>query len=417
MAKTRLYKRDPPQISQIWNGKWVGKPPSTVYSSADEYLEGNLTVSQGNPGYRSLSRQSGAVGGNFRVVKKKWSASSPLGGDEPTHFSANVNPLADVSSGHYYGHLRAVSHGLLNSSSFWPSVSASSDSQLDALGTTAIARTIPTSPVADLVTTFGELLREGIPSMIGAQTWRERSLKAKNAGSEYLNVEFGWKPLINEIQTFARVVRDADRILKQYEKMSGQKIMRSYQFPTETSSTLTELGNAYPIPASIATIVGAISKQGNKQRFDKIETRRWFEACYTFYLPKSGTLDGFLARADKLYGLRITPEVLWNLAPWSWAIDWFSNAGDVMKNISRFAADGLVMRYGYVMEHKKHERTFTLSNVGFKSYGDGHTFVEIFEVETKSRRVANPYGFASNWSGLTLRQKAIIAALGLTRSR
>jgi hypothetical protein len=123
--------------------------------------------------------------------------------------------------------------------------------------------------------------------------------------------------------------------------------------------------------------------------------------------------------AKKTLGLSLTPDTVWNLAPWSWAVDWFTNAGDVISNLTDWAVYGLCLRYGYIMEHTIARDTYTY--VG-GSKGAGFKRTEylpppiILEVETKIRRKANPFGFGLTWNGLSPIQLAIAAALGITRS-
>jgi len=117
--------------------------------------------------------------------------------------------------------------------------------------------------------------------------------------------------------------------------------------------------------------------------------------------------------ADKLLGISPTPDALWNLAPWSWAIDWFSNTGDVVSNISDWATDGLVMQYGYQMVH-----TITRDNyvpLGSDLIDGSFSRPFTMVVETKQRRKANPFGFSLSWNGLSPVQQAIALAIGLTR--
>jgi hypothetical protein len=119
--------------------------------------------------------------------------------------------------------------------------------------------------------------------------------------------------------------------------------------------------------------------------------------------------------AKKILGLSLTPDIVWNLTPWSWAVDWFSNTGDVISNLTDWATDGLVLRYGYVMEHTITSDTYTYS--GNTGLIDGNVRVPPLTLvtETKIRRRANPFGFGITWDGLSPRQLAITAALGLTR--
>jgi len=122
-------------------------------------------------------------------------------------------------------------------------------------------------------------------------------------------------------------------------------------------------------------------------------------------------------KARKILGLEITPEVLWELVPWSWAIDWFANVGDLVKNVHNLSSDGLVMRYGYIMEHSMVRDTYI--HVGPTGFKDPKVVCEpyTFVTETKLRRRATPFGFGLDLSSLTGQQKSILAALGMSRLR
>jgi hypothetical protein len=125
-------------------------------------------------------------------------------------------------------------------------------------------------------------------------------------------------------------------------------------------------------------------------------------------------MDRFARKADLLFGTTLTPEVLWNIGPWSWAVDWFANTGDVISNLSSVAKYGLVMPYGYMMETTIVKDTYTLRENPLKQAITIRplTFVTI----TKKRVRAHPFGFGVTWEGLSPLQLAILAALGISRS-
>jgi hypothetical protein len=119
--------------------------------------------------------------------------------------------------------------------------------------------------------------------------------------------------------------------------------------------------------------------------------------------------------AKKLYGLSLTPETVWNLAPWSWAVDWVSNAGDVISNLSDWATDGLVLRHGYIMEQSFVRDTYEwYGPVNF--WSQVYPAVFTLECRSKLRRRATPFGFGLTFGDFTPRQWAIAIALGLTKT-
>jgi hypothetical protein len=280
-----------------------------------------------------------------------------------------------------------------------------SDAQLIIDGTKAIAATTPTSPIADLAVTMAELRREGLPSPLLFKTWESRTLRAKNAGDEYLNHQFGWAPLVREINNFAYAVDKSDQILAKYQSEANKPIKRSFRFPTLSDTTYQP--SAYVcIPANAGFATG-----GGQTTFRTQE--KWFEGTYIYYLPTGGSFTDKIQRhgshARKLLGISLTPEVLWNLTPWSWASDWFVNTGDILHNLTAFRTDGLVLQQGHIMCHTR-KRLYRegVNPLCGPMYSDSL-------VETKVRLNATPYGFGISYAGLSPRQLAVLAALGISK--
>jgi hypothetical protein len=90
-----------------------------------------------------------------------------------------------------------------------------------------------------------------------------------------------------------------------------------------------------------------------------------------------------------------------------------SNAGSVMTNLSAFSQDGLVMRYGYVMETTTVTIRDTLKGVHFWGYGPRDLY-HTYGTRSKVRRSATPYGFGLDLDGFTPYQWGIIGALGIS---
>jgi hypothetical protein len=314
----------------------------------------------------------------------------------------------------------------------YPPTGASSDAALEALGATAIARCAPANPPSNAVTFLGELLKDGLPSLIGHETWESRTLAAKSAnslqkynrrkalGSEYLNKEFGWDPMLADISKFANALLHAHTVLTQYERDAGKLVRRHYRFPTTRSSVETVAFTGVRASGPNSSLLGTTAP-GNVIRTRETVQERWFSGAFTYYLPTGYDSRVALAKlarqAQYLLGANLSPDVLWELTPWSWAVDWFANAGDVIHNISRFASGGLVMPYGYMMEHTIITDTYRfVGNTGFSSPFDKLP-PTVLVTETKKRVKANPFGFGVSWNSLSGFQYSILAALGLSKGR
>jgi hypothetical protein len=290
-------------------------------------------------------------------------------------------------------------------------------------GSTAIARTIPTNPVAGAAQFLGEL-RERLPSLPGQAFIRGHGNPSRLA-DEYLNLEFGLKPLVNDLQKFGEAVRTSNKVLEQLRRDAGRVIRRRYEFPEETSSKTTVTNNRVPFPPLRTGGTGGYGGDGTGSgQLTTTETetyRYWFSGAYTYAYQDSDrrVIDKMMRMeqdANRLFGLRLTPELVWELTPWSWAVDWIGNIGDVIHNVSAFSRDGLVMVYGYIMCEYTHRVDHTLVGPVFK---DGTTgpFKQSFETKVKKRLKATPYGFGLDIDGFTPRQWAILGSLGITRGR
>lgn len=279
-------------------------------------------------------------------------------------------------------------------------------SSLVPLGTTMISRVLPTNPSAQLATFVGEIISDkGVASLPGKIT-RERGLSMKAAGSEYLNVEFGWLPFVSDLQDFARAIKNRNKIISQYDRASDTKIRRRCVYSDVTTSVAVDTRFADP------SLITQLASNGSRSTLTK--ERVWFSGAFRYHVPLG---DDFYSKAlryeshaNRLLGTRITPEVVWNIAPWSWLGDWFGNTGDVLHNISALSTDGLVMQYGYAMRSKTVEQSDVVHDGPLRGSG------LVTNTVAKQRIHATPYGFGKLPSSLSKRQIAVLAALGLSRA-
>lgn len=295
----------------------------------------------------------------------------------------------------------------------------SSDAQMDAFGATAISRCIPTNPLSG-IGQFAAELRQ-LPTTSKLADWKKtaKDLRAFNAGGilkrgsdDWLNFWFGWAPFAKDVKEFFETARDADKHIAQFERDSGKGIRRKFGFTPVETTTVTDMGLSYGAPSLDSyLIVGP----GRLRKTVKTTTHRWFSGSFTYYLPKQAGYKSFDAYAHKLYGLRLDIDLIWKIAPWTWALDWVNNFGDVVRNVAAFSHDGLVMRYGYIMESTTIETTYSLT--GLNLYGVGLVNLEQqFVSSTKKRRKATPYGFGLDPGTLSPKQWSIIAALGISKA-
>lgn len=299
-------------------------------------------------------------------------------------------------------------------------------------GPKAVQACIPTHPLMDIAVTLAELRREGFPRL-GEELAKHAALGkglstgGKTASKEYLAWEFGLRPLLQEYNNLVSMVASVQDKLNQLRRDSGKLIRRSFSFPvTRTSEVQTGYSGGYwngisntSYPQNAFT--QSWTRYGGFTRTVTTTRRTWFTGAFTYHLQEGDALSDQMARlaqeAQYLTGFQITPEVLWNLLPWSWLSDWNFNIGNNIANASALASDGLVMAWGYLMTENISDHTISTTSPYPELKGLGAVSpTAIYRIHTKERRKASPFGFASNPSSYTARQKALLAALGISKT-
>lgn len=306
----------------------------------------------------------------------------------------------------------------------YSTASVSRDSSyLDQAGAEAIAIVDPTNPNAQAGVALGEIIqdtREGRFSIPGVSAWKNRTEVLRAAGSEFLSAQFGWLPLISDIKNTHESIKIGNRIMENYSAGSGSLVHREFAF----DDVITSSSSVIATTRCSTGDTGITEFRGTAvpvTRSRQTTTRRWFSGSFTYLGGGKDLIAnclGIESKFDRLFGLTLTPDVIWELTPWSWAIDWFSNAGNVISNMTSFGLAGLVMKYGYIMEETSIVDTYSMPNSGLSNLtlkSGGKVPDATLTLVTKRRRPANPFGFGVSWDGLSPTQLAITAALGITR--
>jgi hypothetical protein len=295
----------------------------------------------------------------------------------------------------------------------------------------------PNRPVASLSTALAELIREGLPSMIGVSLLKDRASSMRGLGSEYLNVQFGWIPFVSDVIKIVNALQNAQGILDDYVRNSGQIVRRRRSLPPLQRNLFFEGANISngsaafhqgykPDGSSVGSSGGGFSASATGTVVSvSCRQDRWFSGAFTYYVPEAGhgvfqDLSRFEALANKLLGTRLNPETLWNLTPWSWLADWLFGIQNNISVASRFSEDGLVLRYGYLMVR---DRVTVSSLYGVRvstGYDTPQMTKSAFERITydRKRRIrSTPFGFGLNpLTDFSARQWSILAALGMTKA-
>lgn len=274
-------------------------------------------------------------------------------------------------------------------------------------GATAVSRVRPTDPAVSVAQTLGEL-KEGIPTP--DDILRQKTLLQKTAAGN-LSYQFAIKPLVSDLQAYRDAYDTSAKTVDQWRRDSGRRIRRRYRFPEEVTTTREVKTNVLPYGIAGSTMMRA----GTLTKSTHQITNIWFSGAFRYYVPPvASDWHEKLQDYDRVYGVVPDLSTGWELLPFSWLVDWHSNAGDVVSNISAVGGDGCFLAYGYIMRHSRIEVTYEWR--GPLSIGQSwtqSTLVDTIYHDRKERREAEPFAIGFSGDDLTNRQKGILASLGV----
>lgn len=315
-----------------------------------------------------------------------------------------ANPWYIVRSGTAYNAGKSYTHNGIEvlSSLVPPSV----DLSVTDMGPLLWNRMRPAKPTVSLGVALGEA-RE-LPRLLQA-----RLAGIKSISDLYLAAQFGWRPLLSDIVDMLNFVERASNQIDFILNNIGKPLHRSYSIPQVTtedvlysSSGTTE---CWSTPAWGYTYFGGSPDYGLYSNTLKLslQTRVWGSGMFVFYF-NNGRIPERPEIMGKLLGLALTPSLAWELIPWSWLIDWYSNFGEILSNLSAEVADNQVSIYAYAMKETWREYTWTST--------DGYIATSVSKrYASKVRERINPFGLSSYSSSLNDYQKGILAALAISR--
>jgi hypothetical protein len=176
---------------------------------------------------------------------------------------------------------------------------------------------------------------------------------ASEAGSQYVGLQFGWKPLIGDLTRMLELQRALAQQLGFLLRLKqGRSVKRRVSLPTVSrtaTSYVTAESQFRLLHAHVTDVYRSISWI----------TARWAPTVLTDYLiPDLSDAKGLTALAARLatgmtrMGLM---QAWWELLPWSWLIDWWFNLGRLLAVVGNSLALQLVslcyMRTSYVTRY------------------------------------------------------------------
>ncbi len=317
---------------------------------------------------------------------------------------------------------------------------------LQAEATNHIKTMNPHQQKASVLASLLELARGDIPGLLAdlrkhfTMISRMKASGLKDAsqalGSEWLNNQFGWTPILSDVNAATKVLTTLDSLLfpEDNTRRVVKRILHSRAATQSGTGSLTtepplRMNGGLPTRSDYASVLkfqGTTNFQAGPVEMDYTASEvisLWTTARFNTGPKPSTANNGYLDKAIELLGLELNANTLWELTPWSWLIDWFSNIGTVIENLTSLGLSNTILNYAYTtMRREAHSgvvarpaevhplRYYSITSVS----GD---FIYSWRTDQKVRLAASPFGFDVSLDVLNPGQWGILVALGLARSR
>jgi len=229
-------------------------------------------------------------------------------------------------------------------------------------------------------------------------------LTPRELSNHYLGAKFGWIPLIHDAQQLIKSQQYIHKRLGELKRLhSAGGLKRRFQLGSEHKHD----SSISALESDLLLVTGKISTDTSQKMWGTI---KWLpNNPPNFVNPNDAEL---LRQSSRLVG-GLTPEGLiqgaWDLLPWSWMVDWFSNAGDWI-NQNSFSAPAtpgnvcIMRERNTVVQH-----SVITQPSGFTDHGGAGIR------STKTRSVVTAGSLAGSIPTLDLNRLSVLGALFVQR--
>jgi hypothetical protein len=248
-------------------------------------------------------------------------------------------------------------------------------------------------------------------------------------GSDYLNITFGWTPLIHEYANLIKVGMALERVVY-YESFRRKRNRDGPSASGSYPNTLFIVNNErpygkYTLQTGVAPSGSGFNQQWGQDAGWQAREDYHFTSKYTGLAKASRRAESFSDQAQdilKRLGLVDDPTLLWDLTPYSWLVDWFTTMGESISNAQTYSpvTGKYNVDYAYLTTMHTFDAKGQLTRPLSIAAGSRMTFSRpssILTSTTKWRERATPFGFGTQMGSLTASQFGILVALGLAQFR
>lgn len=194
-----------------------------------------------------------------------------------------------------------------------------------AAATTLLARTNPGRAEVSIPVFIAEL--KDLPHMVksaGDYLLKRRKNWFRSTAGQYLSWQFGWSPLFSDLRKMLDFESSVTKRAKEIERLYSNKgLKRRVRLGNWGAA---ETHNSQAIESGLGTVLSA--RMSIFTQSERWGTVRWLPTDRPTSILD---LPDYRKLARKaVFGLSFQAEDAWNLIPWSWLVDWFSNAGEYL---------------------------------------------------------------------------------------
>ncbi len=285
----------------------------------------------------------------------------------------------------------------------------------DSRAAEAYSKMKPTKPLFSALNSYYEL-RE-LPDLIWLLKGRIKDIR--DLGKFHLTGVFGILPVLSDVKTIIGLQQKTEKRLNQLLRDNGRPVRRKIILSDVTSDPTVEV----VATGSSGVAPGLVTQYYNQLPVCTYTARNherwWASAQFRYWLPPGPQDAAYKATLMRyLHGVTVpTASQLYNAIPWSWLIDWFTNVGDVVDNLTFSLGERLAADWFYIMRENTNSVVTDTTVVFKRRSGELAPFrgSSVSRDFYKSRVRGDPFGLHTKESELSGMQLSILGALGLSR--
>jgi hypothetical protein len=182
----------------------------------------------------------------------------------------------------------------------------------------------PDSTYADFAQSIAEL-RE-VSQLVQLRSNRLLSL----AGSAYLLWEFGWKPVLSDVSKLVNLASALKKRIDFLKANVGKAVKRKRTLFTFAENKGEVSSLTFGPPGTYRTVE---PHEGEVPIHGRLTVSAHYHSRLSYDLPVDSAIEKWDEKAFRyLAGLQLDKTLIWEVTPFSWLVDWFTNLGDLVEH-------------------------------------------------------------------------------------